>query len=97
MINLLPILVGTLESEEQNKLLETVLRCSSSDLLQISLCKCFGHLGCALFGCLESSLDITVFPPVFQASTCSVCDREDKTKNIVGNLKQLGLKTGTMS
>ena len=86
-VTLLPMLVATLESEEQNKLLETVLRRSSADLLQISLCECFGDLVCALFRCLESSLDITNFPPTFQSSKCPLCDKRDKSKNIMGKFK----------
>jgi hypothetical protein len=84
VITLLPVLVATLIDEEQNEILDTVLKHSNSELLQVSLCKSFGQLGCALFRCLTTSLDVTKFPQTFQESSCSLCDSGDKSKNIIG-------------
>jgi hypothetical protein len=87
VITLLPLLVASLQKEEQNDLLDAVLKHSNSEMLHISLCKGFAQLGCAIFRCLTTSFDATKFPPTFQGSCCSLCDSEDKSSEVVGRFK----------
>ena len=87
VIKFLPVLLATLEGGEQNEILDAVLKHSNSEFLQLSLCKYFGQLDCALFRCLKTSLDVTKFPPTFEGSRCSLCDSGDKSKNVLGTFK----------
>ena len=84
VITLLPVLVTALDDLERSDVLDTVLKHPSAGSLHSSLCQNFGHLGCSLFRCLSSSLDVGKFPPTFQEFSCTLCDSGDKSKNING-------------